>query len=106
MLCLAADENLNSNIVCGLLRQNPDVDIVLVKDAGLSGADDPTVREWAAREKRVLLTHDVTTITHFAYERVRAGQSMAGVFEISYGLPVGRVREEILLLVECSLEGE
>lgn len=106
MLRLAADENLNGNILRGLLRRNPGVDIVLVKDAGLSGADDPTVLEWAAREKRVLLTHDVTTLTHFAYERVRAGQPMPGVFEISYSLPIGRVIEDILLLVECSLEGE
>lgn len=44
-----------------------------VQDAGLSGSDDPTVLEWAAQEGRVLLTHDVATITHHAYERVRAG---------------------------------
>ncbi|HKA17799.1 MAG TPA: hypothetical protein VKN18_05735 [Blastocatellia bacterium] len=27
------------------------------------GADDPTVLEWAASEGRVLLTHDVNTLT-------------------------------------------
>jgi hypothetical protein len=77
-----------------------------VQDAGLSGADDPTVLEWAARENRVFLTHDVTTITHFAYERVRAGEPMPGVFEVSRDLLIGQVIEDILLLVECSLEGE
>lgn len=29
---------------------------------------------WAAEQQRILLTHDVATITVFAYERVRAGQ--------------------------------
>ena len=67
MLLLAADENFNNDIVRGLLRRKPDLDIVRVQDAGLSGADDPTVLEWAAQERRVLLTHDVSTITHHAY---------------------------------------
>lgn len=38
-----ADENFNNQIVRGVLRQSPDVDIVRVQDVGLSGVDDPTV---------------------------------------------------------------
>ena len=74
MLRLAADENFNSDIVRGVLRQRPDLDIVRIQDAGLSGADDQTVLEWAAGQGRVLLTHDVTTLTRHAYDRARAGQ--------------------------------
>ncbi len=59
MLRLAVDENFNNDIVRGLLRRKPELDIVRIQDVGLSGADDPTVLEWAARENRVLLTHDV-----------------------------------------------
>ena len=44
-----ADENLNNDIVRGLLRRKTDLDIVRVQDVGLSGTDDPTVLEWAAR---------------------------------------------------------
>lgn len=40
MLKLAADENFNNDIVRGLLRRNPTLDIVRVQDVGLSGADD------------------------------------------------------------------
>lgn len=65
---LLADENFDNNIIRGLLRRNPDIDIVRVQDVGLSGKDDPTVLEWAAQENRILLTHDVATITHYAYE--------------------------------------
>jgi len=53
MLKLASDENLNNNIVRGLLRKMPDLDIVRIQDAGLIGADDQTVLEWAAQENRV-----------------------------------------------------
>ncbi len=62
MLRLAADENFNNDIVRGLWRRKSELDIVHIQDVGLSGADDPTVLEWAAREGRVLLTHDVTTM--------------------------------------------
>ena len=54
----------------------------------------------------VLLTHDVATITRYAYERVRDGKSMPGVFEVGRGVPIGRAIEDVLLLAEYSLDGE
>ncbi|MFN8475459.1 MAG: DUF5615 family PIN-like protein [Anaerolineae bacterium] len=106
MLRLLADENFNNDIVRGLLRRRSDLDLVRVQDVGLSGADDPTVLAWAAEVGRVLLTHDVSTVTRYAYERVAAGQTMPGVFEVSRRVPVAVAIEDILLLADCSLEGE
>jgi predicted nuclease of predicted toxin-antitoxin system len=91
----AADENFNNDIVCGLLRRKPGMDIVRVQDVGLPGADDPTVLEWVVNEGRVLLTHDVSTITRYAYERVEAGKPMPGVFEVSRDIPMGVVIEDL-----------
>ena len=106
MLRLAADENLNNDIVRGLLRRIPDLDVVRVQNVGLSGADDAAVLEWAARENRVLLTHDVSTLAAIAYARARAGMPMPGVFEVSLLAPVGVILEDVLLLTECSRDGE
>lgn len=106
MLRLATDENFNGTILRGLLRREPNLDNVRVQDVGLSGADDPTVLAWAASEGRVLLTHDVTTLTHYAYERVRIGLPMPGVFEVSRSVLIGQAIEDILLIAECSSEGE
>jgi len=106
MLRLAADENLNNAIVRGLRRLSADIDIVRVQDIGLSGADDPTVLAWAASESRVLLTHDLATVTAFAYARVREGLPMPGVFEINDNASIGRVLDELMLLVFCSHDGE
>ena len=103
---LAADENFNNNIVRGLVRRKPDVDIVRVQDVGLSRMDDPTVLEWAAEQGRLLLSHDVSTLTKHAYDRVAAGLRMAGVFEVPSTLNIGRAIEDLLVIVECSLEGE
>lgn len=106
MLLFLADENFNNDIVRGIQRRNPIANIVRVQDAGLSGADDPTILEWAAQSKRVLLTHDVATMTKYAYERVQVGKPMSGVFEISRSVPIGVAIEEITILMECSLDGE
>jgi len=106
MLRFAADENFNNAILRGLLRRNPDIDIVRIQDVGLSGANDPEVLEWSAKERRVLLTHDVTTLTHHAHERVRGKKAMPGVFEIGRDVSIGIAIEDILLIAECSIEGE
>jgi hypothetical protein len=106
MLLFPADENFNNDIIRGLLRRRPNLNIILAQDAGLSGADDLSILEWAAREGRVLLTHDVSTITRYAYERIRAGKVMPGVFETSREIPSGVVIEDLLLLADCSLEGQ
>jgi len=50
MLRLAADDKFNGDIVRGLRRRNPDLDIIRVQDVGLSGADDASILEWAANE--------------------------------------------------------
>ena len=55
---------------------------------------------------RVLLTHDVTAMTHFAYERVRAGLPMTGVVEVRRSLAIGQAIEEVLLVANLSREGE
>jgi Domain of unknown function (DUF5615) len=106
MLRLAADENFNNDVVRGVCRRSPSVDIVRVQDEGLSGADDPTIFEWASKASRVLLTHDVSTMTRYAYDRVRESKPMPGVFEVGRDVPVGTAIEEILLLAECSRQGE
>ncbi|WP_445635079.1 DUF5615 domain-containing protein [Nostoc sp. DSM 114161] len=106
MLKLLADENFDNTVIRGLFRRNPKIDIVPVQDVGLSGKNDPTILDWAAQEGRILLTHDVSTITRYAYDRVRQGQTMPGVIEVSLDAPVGRVIEDILVVVECGQEGE
>jgi hypothetical protein len=72
---------------------------------GLSGADDAAVLEWAASEGRVL-THDAATMTKNAFERVRSSLPMPGVFEVSLGVPIGRAIDDLVLVAECSIDGE
>jgi predicted nuclease of predicted toxin-antitoxin system len=75
MLRLAADENFNGDIVRGLLRRNPKLDIVRVQDVGLSGANDPSVLQWAAGQGRVIVTHDISTLAKHAFDRIAPGHN-------------------------------
>jgi predicted nuclease of predicted toxin-antitoxin system len=106
MIRLATDENFLGPITAGLLRRNPGIDLVRVQDTGMAGADDPTLLEWCASQGRVLVTHDAATLVGFAYDRVRAGKPMPGLIEVRLSLPVATAIEELLLLAECSQEGE
>ena len=106
MLRLAADENFNGDIVRGLLRRNPKLDIVRVQDVALSGANDPSVLQWAADHGRIVVTHDISTLAKHAFDRIAASQPMPGVFEVKSVAPVGQAIDNLVLLAECSVDGE
>lgn len=97
-LRFAADENFNGKIVRGLFRVVPDLDLVRIQDTSIAGSSDDEVLAWAAREDRVLLTHDVGTMGKAAWERVRAGLPMNGVVEVDSDQPIGAVITELQLL--------
>ena len=75
MIGLAFDENFNNDVLRGLLRRNLRLNGVRIQDAGLRTLDDETVLEWAAQQGRVLITHDVSTMTTHARVRARGSGS-------------------------------
>jgi hypothetical protein len=99
---LLTDENFNGAILRGLMRRLPEIDLVRVQDVGLRNTDDPVILEWATKEGRILLTHDVATITMYAYERVSKGLPMAGVVEVIATAPIGRIIDDLELFICCS----
>jgi len=106
MIRLAFDENFNNDILRGLLRRHSGLDIVRVQDAGLQSADDPAVLAWAAAEGRVLASHDVATLTAFAYARVKDGHPMPGLIEAAQDVPIAATIDDLLLIAECGDPGE
>jgi hypothetical protein len=106
VLRLVSDENFDGDILRGLFRRRPDLDVVRVQDVGLRTSPDPAVLEWAAAEGRILLTHDRDTMPGWSNLRVQADQVMPGVFLVSDHMPLGQAIEEILLANECLSAGE
>ncbi|MBI3273010.1 MAG: DUF5615 family PIN-like protein [Planctomycetes bacterium] len=100
------DEDFDNDVLRGLLRRLPALDVVRVQDVGLAGASDSSILARAGQDGRVVLTHDVSTMTRQAYSRAASGVPMPGLFAVSQDLPIGRAIEDLLLLAECSYEGE
>ena len=106
MIRFLVDEDIKDQIFKGVLRRLPDLDIVRVQDVGLRTFRDDRVLEFAARENRILITHDVSTMRAFAKARLVAGKPMPGVFEISQNLPIGIAIEEIVTIAACGRDEE
>jgi hypothetical protein len=43
MICLAADENFNNDIVRAILRLDSSLDIIRIQDSEAAGFDDPSL---------------------------------------------------------------
>jgi predicted nuclease of predicted toxin-antitoxin system len=106
MLRLASDADFNGDVLRGLFQRRPDLNLIRVQDVGLRTADDENILEWAAIGGRILLTHDRTTLPNFAYERVKVGRPMPGVFVMRNKQPLGNLIDEILLVALCSDQDE
>lgn len=106
MLRLLADENFDGRILRALQRQIPDLDVLRVQDTPLYGAEDPELLEWAAKENRILLTHDIATLVGFAYERTRSDLPMSGVVAVRAESSLGRAIEDLALILLAAEESD
>jgi hypothetical protein len=106
MLRLLIDHNFDHDILRGIERRIPNLDYVTTADMDLSEATDPELLEWATAERRVILTHDQSTMPDHVAERMSNGQEVFGVIIAPQGLPIGVAINELELIIECSREDE
>ena len=106
MLRLASDADVHGEIIRGLCRRLPEIDLVRAQDALPEGTPDPEVLAWAAAENRVLITNDRNTMVGFAYQRVAAGEAVSGLIATTKEQSIGSAIEDILLVAECMSEEE
>lgn len=106
MLRLASDADIHGEIIRGLRRRRPDIDLIRAADALPEGTPDPDVLAWAAAESRVLLTNDRNTMVGLAYERAAAGEDVPGLIVTTNEQSIGSAIEDILLIAECMPEEE
>ncbi len=101
-----ADENFNNEIIRGLERRIPDVDITRIQDTELAGKPDTLILEWAVQHNTIVLSHDVNTMRGYFYERVEAELPVPGLFLVHGTKPVGEVIDALELVVLASEENE
>jgi len=100
MLRLASDADVHGEIIRGLRRRSPEIDLVRVQDALPDRTPDPVVLAWAAMENRVLITNDRNSMVGFAYHRVAAGESVPGLITTTNDQAIGAAIDDILLIAE------
>ncbi len=92
-----ADADFNQKIVAGLRRREPAIDFQNAREGGLIGRPDPEVLDQAAKEGRVLVSHDrQTMLGHFS--RFIGTQASPGLIIVSQELDIGQAIEELLLV--------
>lgn len=106
MLRFVADENFNNHILRALRHADSPPDVIRVQDTEVYQADDPTVLEWAAQNGRVLLTHDVNTMTKYAYERMGRGEPMPGVLIVDPDAAIGSIVNDLLIIAGATEPSE
>jgi hypothetical protein len=99
-----ADADLNQIILHAVIRREPALDFQTAEAAGLAGLRAPAVLALAAREGRVLVTHDQKTMPrHFA--AFLTAETSPGVLIIPQRLSVAIAAED-LILIWSSMDGE
>jgi predicted nuclease of predicted toxin-antitoxin system len=106
MLHLVSDADVHGHIVRGVRERNRGIDLVRVQEVGLRTAADPEILEWAARENRIVLTQDHSTMIGFARDRLVAGLPMPGLFVIRQRTSIGQAIDALLLVDQCSEQHE
>jgi len=96
-----ADNDLKRAIVTGVRRRQPEVDFLNATEAQLSGLPDEDVLALAAREGRLLVSHDRRTLPIYFADFITR-QNSPGLILIEQNLPVKEAIEDILLIWEAS----
>ena len=97
MVRFQADADLNQILVAALVRRAPGVDFRTAELAQLRGLADPDVLALAARDGRILVTHDSKTMPRHFGEFIQSNRS-PGVIVVPQHLPISAVADELLLI--------
>src|SRR5437588_11667399 len=100
MLRLVSDADVHGEIMRGLRRRLPEIDLVRDQDTLPEGTPDPEVLAWAAAENRILITNDRNTMVGFAYQRVAVGEPVPGLIATTNEQSIGSAIDDILLIAE------
>ena len=102
MLPLLADHDFNHQILRGLQRRIPNLDVVAAHRVDLGRATDPDLLAWAAVVGRAVVTHDRKTMPRHAFDRLKNGEPLSGLIVASQRLPVAEVIRDLEIIVTCS----
>ena len=97
-----ADHDLNEHVIDGVLRREPALEFLRVRDVGLSTSPDAEVLAFAAEHGFLLVSHDVNTMPAQAHARVAEGLPLRGLLMVRQAQPIAPVIESLVLIWSAS----
>jgi hypothetical protein len=97
-----ADHDLNEHIVAGVLRREPALEFIRLRDVGLSDRPDAEVLAFAAASGFLLVSHDVNTMPAAAYARVAAAELMSGLLMVHQAQSIAPIIDSLVLIWSAS----
>jgi hypothetical protein len=96
-----ADADFNKKIIAGLRRREPAIRFRTAVEGKVVGRPDPEVLAIAAREDRILVSHDRRTMpAHFAH--FIQHQASPGLIIVEQDFAIGAAIEQLLLIWAAS----
>jgi len=92
-----ADADFNQIILNAIVRRYPEIDFRTATIAGLAGLKDADVLALAARDSRLLITHDHSTMPRHFGEFIQSTPS-PGLIVVPQRLPVREVVDALILI--------
>lgn len=82
------------------------MDFVTALELGVEAGQDAEHLVRALQDRRVILTHDASTFTDAANQRLKNGEEMFGLIVVPQTMPIGQAIDELEIIVLCSKENE
>jgi hypothetical protein len=106
MLRLFFDHDFNHKILRGLEQRIPDLDFVNPNILENITETDENHLIWALENRRVVISHDVNTMTDAANRRLKNGEPIYGLILVPQEMPIGDAIAELEIIINCSQEAE
>ena len=106
MLRILFDHDFNHKILRELVQKIPDLDFITPNQLGNIAETDENHLIWALANRRVVVSHDVNTMTDAAHQRLKNGESIFGLILVPQEMPIGDAITELEIIINCSDENE
>ncbi len=106
MLRIFFDHDFNHKILRGLSERITVLDFVTPHQLGNIKESEENHLVWALENRRVVISHDVNTMTDAANQRLKNGESIFGLILVPQEMPIGDAIAELEIIITCSEESE
>jgi len=97
-----AEHDFNDHIVRGVLRNEPALEFLRVRELGMEKSSDKEILGYARAQELIVVSHDVNTMAAEAHGRLERGETIQGLFLVHQRTGVAQIIEELVLIWAAS----